>query len=94
LPTRLPNKPHAKSIRARDVRPDGIGPREARETHASETIDWLALWAASIGFSAIVLAALAFFGGDDPVGASTILIGAAAIIAVALRASPAPGDRS
>jgi hypothetical protein len=67
--------------------------RDARPSSSIETFDWLALWALSIGFSAIVMAAMAFFSADDPVGASCILVGAATIIAVTLGVSAAPEDR-
>lgn len=45
-----------------------------------KTIDWLGLWALSLGFCAIVLAGIAYFLGGDNIGASFILIGAAGII--------------
>jgi len=86
MPFRVPNKPRAKSIRASDLQP-ASRPRKGRELHAVETIDWLALWALSIGFSAIVLAALAFYGGGDATGASMILFGAAIVIAIVLYGS-------
>ena len=93
MPTQLPNKPRAKSIHADDFHADDIGPRERRELDAIETIDWLALWALSLGFSAVVLAALVYYGGHDSTGASMILFGTAVIIALALRVSHAPADR-
>jgi hypothetical protein len=58
------------------------------------TIDWPALWTLSIGFSAVVMAAIAFYSADDPAGASIILVGAAAIIAVTLGVTIAPDNRS
>jgi hypothetical protein len=97
LQARLPNKPRAKSIRARYVHPDAaseIHQREARSTKAEDTIDWLALWALSVGFCGLVLAGTAFCCADDPVGASVILFGAASIIAVTLGVSTAPKNRS
>ena len=42
----------------------------------------LVLWALSLGFCAIVLAAIAYFMNGDATGAGGILAGAAAIIAV------------
>jgi hypothetical protein len=95
MPTRLPDKPRAKIIRANEFHADGIGPRERRrELHPVESIDWLALWALSLGFSAVVHAALAFYGGHDSTGASMILFGTATIIALVLRFSTAPDDPS
>lgn len=93
MPTRLPDKPRAKTIRASDIRPDVTHRRDARVSSTIETFDWLALWALSIGFSAIVMAAMAFFSADDPIGASSILLGAAIVIAIALGVSAAPEDR-
>ena len=57
----------------------------AKAAHKREpitTIDWLGLWALSLGFCAIVLAGIADIMGDDNIGAVFILIGAAAIIAL------------
>jgi hypothetical protein len=89
MPTRLPDKPRAKTIPA-----DKIHPSNKRELHFVETIDWLALWALSIGFSAMVLAALVFYGGYDATGAAMVLAGAAGVMALALFVSAAPSDRS
>jgi hypothetical protein len=94
LPTRRPSKPSAKSLRASGIRPDEVSWREARAAHAEETIDWLALWALSVGFCGLVLAGTAFYCADDPAGASMILFGAATIIAVTLGVSVAPNSRN
>jgi hypothetical protein len=93
VPTRLPDKPRAKSIRASDVRPDVTHRRDARVSSSVATFDWLALWALSIGFSAIVMAAMTYFSADDPIGASSILLGAATNMAVALGVSAASETR-
>jgi hypothetical protein len=37
---------------------------------------------------------MAFFSADDPIGASAILLGVAAIIAITLGVSAAPANRS
>jgi hypothetical protein len=89
LPTRLPTKSQAKSVRANELRPAEF---ELRGARTDETVDWLAVWALSLGFCALMLAGIAFFAGADPVGASFILAGGAGIIGVALRASAKPGD--
>jgi hypothetical protein len=86
MPNRVPDKPRAKSIRAGDLHPE-LRPPKRRHVSAVETFDWLALWALSIGFSAIVLAALVFYGGGDSTGASMILFGAAIVIAIVLYGS-------
>ncbi len=69
---KLPLKPRAKAI------------------HAGQTktsVDWLALWAISLGVCAAVIAAIAFFSAADQIGAALILVGAAALISVILKAS-------
>jgi len=66
MPIPLPPKARAKAARKRD---------------AITTIDWLGLWALSLGFCAIVLAGIADFMEGDYIGAAFILMGAAAIIA-------------
>jgi len=55
-----------------------------------QPFDWLALWALSLAFAAMVLAAIAYFTIGDKIGASSILAGAATIIAIALHASRPP----
>jgi len=74
MPIQKPQKPR---VRARAVDP-------------LETIDWLALWAISLGLSAIVLAGIAYFTIGDNLGASFILASAAGIIGAALLASKPP----
>lgn len=69
---KLPLKPRAKAICARD---------------SVESINWLALWAISLGVCAVVLAATAFFVAIDQIGAVFILVGTAALISVILKAS-------
>jgi hypothetical protein len=43
-----------------------------------DAIDWLGLWALSLSFCAVVLASIAYFLGGDNIGASFILVAAAA----------------
>jgi hypothetical protein len=77
MPNEGPLRPRAKAIR-----------REHAETERAETsIDWLALWAISIGISAAVIAAIAYFSAADRTGAAMVLAGAAALIAIVLRAN-------
>lgn len=76
MPTRYPINQHVKT--------------KAIETGRS--IDWLALWALSLAFAAIVLAAIAFFTIRDKFGASSILAGAAFIIGLALQATKPPAQ--
>lgn len=54
------------------------------------TIDWLAVWALSLGLCAVVLAGIAFFTIGDKNGASLILAAAAGIIGVTLHLSSPP----
>jgi hypothetical protein len=72
MPILLPPKQTAS--RAKAVR--------ARKRETVPTIDWLGLWAISLGLCALVLAGIADVVGDDNIGAAFILIGTAAIIAV------------
>jgi hypothetical protein len=72
MPNKLPLEPRAKAIRANDT---------------IESVDWLALWAISLGVCAVVLAATALFAAADNIGATFILIGAASLIAMILTAS-------
>jgi len=71
MPIMLPPKARADVARARKD-----------ETFAK--LDWLGVWAVSLGFCAINLAGITYFLAGDNVGASLILVGVAAIIAVVL----------
>jgi uncharacterized membrane protein HdeD (DUF308 family) len=66
MPVHLPRKARAKAV------PVG--------KHAAS--DWNGLWALSLGLCAIALSAVAYFMSADNIGASSILVGVAAIIAV------------
>jgi len=72
MPNKLPLKPRAKAVRVNET---------------IESIDWLALWAISLGICAVVLAATAFFCAADKIGAAFILVGTAAFISMILKAS-------
>ena len=54
---------------------------------ADTAIDWLTVWALSMGFAALVLAAIAYFSIGDNNGAAFILGAGAAIVGLALYAS-------
>lgn len=86
------HKPKAKTIAAGDPRTKHLRQSDFRRRKPDDAkpIDWLALWALSLAFSALVMAATAFFVAGDPPGAAAILVGVAAIIAVALGISRAP----
>jgi hypothetical protein len=60
---------------------------------AEPAVDWLALWALSIGFAAAFMAAVLYFTAGDQLGAALVLFGAAAIIAAALFSSGRPAER-
>ena len=64
---------------------------EAKTIERIDSIDWLTLWAMSVGVSAIIMASVVDFVAEDRLGAALILIGAAAIMAVALRAAKPRG---
>jgi hypothetical protein len=63
---------------------------KTKAVDARRPIDWLALWALSLAFASMVLAAIAYFTIGDQLGASSILAGAALIIGLALQASRPP----
>lgn len=56
-------------------------------------VDWLSLWALSIGFAAAFMAAVVYFTAGDQLGAALVLFGAAAIIAAALFSSGKSAER-
>ena len=64
--------------------------RRARRLPATESTEWVGLWSLSLGFAAVVFAAIVFFAGHDGVGASFILLGTAAMIALVMHASAPP----
>jgi hypothetical protein len=82
MPIHLPPKARAKAAPAR---------RQAA-IDSIDSIDWLGLWALSLGFCAVILAGIANFRIGDNVRASGILAGAAAIIAVVVRFGPADDE--
>lgn len=104
MPTRLPEKPRAKSIRAGhhhtagdDVHRPGtidVPKKRAGDSAATDTIDWLALWALSLAVSAVFIAALVYFNEGDAQGAAAVLAGTAGIISIALFITEVPGERS
>lgn len=51
------------------------------------TIDWIGVWALSLGAIALSLAAIIYFADRDPVAVSFVLVAFAAIIGVVLRES-------
>jgi hypothetical protein len=67
--------------------------RVERMREAVTACDWLGLWALSLGFCAIVLAAIADFMGGDIIGAGFILIGAAGIIALIVYTGADPDEK-
>lgn len=103
MPTRLPDRPRAKSIRAgrntidddarRNAAVERRQPKAAEKQDAVDTVDWLALWALSLAVSAMFIAALVYFGEGDATGAAAVLAGTAGIISIALFISEAPGAR-
>jgi hypothetical protein len=77
MPIQLRPKARAETVRSR--------------RHGTiEAVDWLAFWGLSLGFCAIVLAALTDFVGHDNFGAAFILAGAAGIVALILWADTKP----
>jgi hypothetical protein len=74
MPILLPPKPRTRTARG-------------DKDNTIAQIDWLGLWALSLGFCAIILAGIADFAGEDATGAAFILIGAAAIISLIVAVS-------
>jgi hypothetical protein len=81
MPIHPPPKARARALRAH------------KQTEIG-SIDWLGLWALSLAFCAINLAAIAYFLNGDNTGASCILVGAAALIAVIIRVGGERGEAS
>jgi hypothetical protein len=93
MPTKIPDGPRAKVLRSDDdFRRHETRMRRESAKHPIETVDWLALWALSLAVSAIFIAGLVFFSEGDATGASAVLGGSAAIIALALGVTKAPAD--
>ena len=57
-------------------------PKPKREHAApnARAIDWLSVWALSIGLAAVLVAAVVYVAGKDNVSASLVLFGAAALV--------------
>ena len=51
------------------------------------SVDWIGIWALSLGAIAVSLAALIYLADRDPVAVSFVLVAFAAIIGVVLRES-------
>ena len=63
-------------------------PRARADAAARDhSADWLGVWALSMGFAAVVMALIADFTAGDKMGATLILVGAAILIAIVLRAT-------
>jgi hypothetical protein len=60
----------------------GVLPRPERRM-----VDWIDVWALTLGAIALSLAALVYFADRDPVAVSFVLVAFAAIIGVVLRES-------
>ena len=65
---------------------------EARAADPAGHVDWVALWAVSLGLCAVALAGFAYFTIGDKLGASIIMASVAAIIGVVLRVTAAQGQ--
>lgn len=85
----LSKRPRAKTIAAENPSRDSAM-KSTRGKHAIETIDWLAIWALSIGFCAAFMAGIIVLNEHDNTGAAVILASAAGIIALVLLVSQAP----
>ena len=66
MPTLLPERPS--------------NPKREQATTSPHAIDWLSVWALSIGLATVLVAAVIYFVGKDSVGASIVLFCAAALV--------------
>ena len=77
MPTLLPEK-----IRSQN--------RRVKHLPVAESTEWAGLWSVSLGFAALLIASIVYFCGRDSVGASFVLIGTAAMVALVMRAGANP----
>jgi len=64
--------------------------RRVKRLPAAESTEWVGLWSLSLGLAAVAVATIVYFAGRDSVGASFILFGTAAMVALVMRASANP----
>ncbi len=76
MPVSLPTKARAQMARARERKP-------------IQAVDWLGVWALSVGVCAVALAAVVYFMGGDNIGAALVLVSAVGLVALFLRAGAA-----
>jgi hypothetical protein len=67
-------------------------PAKTKAKTANPTFDALGAWSLSMGFSAVAMASIAYFTAGDKTGAAFVLVGAALVVALVLRASVPPAD--
>jgi hypothetical protein len=77
------------TLQPQKVRTDN---RRAKRLPAAESTEWVGLWSLSLGFAALLVASVVYFAGRDSIGASFILFGTAAMVALVMRASALPQD--
>ena len=83
MPNKLPLKSRAKAVRV----DEDIEPATVRAGQHAGSIDWLSVWAISLGVCAVIIASIAYFTVGDNRGAAFVLTGTAAMIALILQAS-------
>jgi len=64
--------------------------RRVKRLPAAESTEWAGLWSLSLGLAAVLVASIVYFAGRDSVGASFILFGTAAMVALVMRADANP----
>jgi hypothetical protein len=67
-------------------------PAKAKAKAATPVFDALGIWSLSMGFSAVAMAAIVYFTAGDKTGAAFVLVGAALVVALMLRACVPPAD--
>ena len=64
--------------------------RRAKRLPAAKSSEWVGLWSVSLGVAALPVASIVYFAGCNSIGASFILCGTAAMIALIMRAGANP----
>ena len=59
--------------------------RQTNRLPVAESTEWVGLWSLSLGFAAVVFAAIVYFAGGDSVGAAFVLLGTAGLVALMMR---------
>ncbi len=75
------------NLQPQKIRENG---RRAKRLPEPKSSDWVGLWSVSLGLAALPVASIVYFAGRNNIGASFILCGTAAMIALIMRAGANP----